>query len=117
MAKWYEFSQHNTGGSFDHDPERGIGYSVWVEAESYEEANERAESIGLYFDGCDAGIDCDCCGDRWYRKGSYSSGDPVPTRYGKTFEPADDKSPSVEWGILSYAHPINGPFWAAKESK
>ena len=26
-----------------------------------------AEDIGLYFDGVEQGMDCSCCGDRWYR--------------------------------------------------
>lgn len=63
--KWYEYSQNNSGGWFDIRPEEGIGASVWVQARNYQEANSRAEAIGLYFDGEG---DCSCCGDRWSDK-------------------------------------------------
>ena len=39
---------------------------VIIEASSHYEANGIAENIGIYFDGCENGNDCDCCGDRWY---------------------------------------------------
>jgi hypothetical protein len=37
-----------------------------IEAESAEHADEKAAEIGIYFNGCDDGRDCPCCGDRWY---------------------------------------------------
>jgi hypothetical protein len=64
-TKFYEFDQNNSGGSFDVDEKRGIGVNVWIEALSVEDANDRAERIGIYFNGCEAGQDCECCGDRW----------------------------------------------------
>lgn len=40
---------------------------VWVMAESEKEANRLAEQYaGIYFDGIRKGLDCECCGDRWY---------------------------------------------------
>lgn len=45
----------------------GITRYVIIEANSASHANERAEEIGLYFNGCRNGIDCRCCGDRWYK--------------------------------------------------
>ncbi len=63
--KFYRFRQNNSGGSFKIDKKKGIGTNVFIEASSYEDANERAEEIGLYFYGCDKGVDCNCCGDRW----------------------------------------------------
>ena len=65
MTKWFGFKQNNSGGSFDHDPESGIGYAIYVEADDAEHANYRAKRIGLYFNGCASGRDCSCCGDRW----------------------------------------------------
>lgn len=62
MNKFFEFSQNNSGGSFN-----GFARSVFIQARNADEANERAEEVGLYFDGCESGIDCDCCGDRWSR--------------------------------------------------
>ena len=78
---FYEFSQNNSGGSFDHDRDAGIGYRVWIEANNADQANDLAEGIGLYFDGCDTGMDCDCCGDRWYRQYG-EAGTDEPTVYG-----------------------------------
>ena len=59
---FFHFSQNNSGGSFDHDPEKGIGHNVIVEALNEKDALDRAEAIGLYFDGSG---DCECCGRRW----------------------------------------------------
>lgn len=63
---FYHFNQNNSGGGFDVDTKAGITVNVIVEAPSVAEAVEKAKSIGLYFDGVDAGVDCECCGDRWY---------------------------------------------------
>jgi hypothetical protein len=67
MNKFFTFDQNNPGGSFDYDLEAGISSTVIIEAADYEQANDRAEEIGLYFDGCYNDIDCECCGDRWCR--------------------------------------------------
>ncbi len=63
---FYHYSQNNSGGSFEFDKKRGITHHVVIEADSPSHANERAESIGLYFNGCENDRDCPCCGDRWY---------------------------------------------------
>ncbi len=60
---FYQYMQNNSGGSFD----AHFGHSVYIEAESPSHADYRAETIGIYFDGCDGGRDCPCCGDRWSR--------------------------------------------------
>ena len=112
MSRWFEFSQNNSGGSFTHDAEAGIGYSVWIEATDSNHAAERAEAIGLYFDGIDDGRDCECCGDRWYRPWR-ESGDALPLRYGKVYQQAGEEGPQLDWGIPSYIHPLDGPFYAA----
>ena len=62
--KFYEFSQNNSGGYFDVDEK--ICHRLFIEAESEGEAIKKAEIIGVYFDGVDNGMDCECCGDRWY---------------------------------------------------
>lgn len=85
---FFDFRQNNSGGGFDIDTERGISVHVIVEARDADEANDRAERIGLYFDG--AG-DCSCCGNRWSAAWS-GDGDEVPSVYGTpvqdaTFEP------------------------------
>jgi hypothetical protein len=79
-TQWFVFSQNNSGGSFI------VNETVaeWVIIEAFDDnhANRRAEDIGIYFDGVDDDIDCECCGDRWYPE--YNSG------Y-KSLEEAQDK--------------------------
>lgn len=88
---WFEYRQNNSGGGFDFDEEAGISVSVIVEADDYEDANERAERIGLYFNGCETGQDCDCCGDRWSAQWSSDKGEEVPSKYGTPLIEVEDK--------------------------
>lgn len=109
---WFYFDQNNSGGSFDHDPDRGIGYGLFIEADSAEDANQRAEYIGLYFDGYG---DCECCGNRW-SSAWRDDGQVDPSRYGERWEAASsDYEATKEWGINLYIHPINGKFSPAKK--
>lgn len=78
---FYHYSQNNSGGSFDFDGERGITHHVIIEAQNAEQANDLAEEIGLYFNGCDYGEDFSCCGDRWFE--AYGEGDEEPMIYGE----------------------------------
>lgn len=41
----------------------------------------RAIYIGIYFNGCDTGADCTCCGDRWYAQGDDADGTDTPLIY------------------------------------
>lgn len=104
--KWYEYSQNNSGGSFVHDPEAGIGYAVWVQARNYEEANRRAEGVGLYFDGEG---DCRCCGDRWSDKWGEEGQTEEPSVYAGRFFGADENG--LRWGLPTYAHRYDGTFY------
>ena len=61
MAIFYHFHQNNSGGFLV-----GPACEVFIEANTAAEANAIALENGLYFDGCAKGMDCDCCGDRWY---------------------------------------------------
>jgi hypothetical protein len=90
MNKFYTFSQNNSGGSFDYQPNDGITHYVIIEASNETEANSRAETIGLYFNGCDSEMDCPCCGDRWYVVDA-SDGKGAPLIYGKP--PTDYNDP------------------------
>lgn len=63
--KWFEFTQNNSGGSFDVDDK--VCHRLFIEAKSFNDAVEKAEELGCYWDGVDKGIDCPCCGDRWYK--------------------------------------------------
>lgn len=82
-TKFFTFSQNNSGGNFVRDEKKGIGEYVIVEAIDYNDANTRAEAIGLYFDGYG---DCPCCGDRWSSQWSDDRGDEVPSIYGDPVE-------------------------------
>ena len=99
MAKFYQFRQNNSGGSFDHSEADGIGWLVVIEANSADHANQRAERIGLYFDGCSDGIDCSCCGDRWYPANEQDACE-VPSAYG---EPLTQET-SSNWNLPAYVH-------------
>ena len=109
---WYHFNQNNSGGIFDHDDAAGIGANVWVEARTRDEASIRAQNIGLYFDGVRDGMDCDCCGDRWYMPSDHDASDS-PEWYGDVVRPVKDgEKPTIYWEIPSYMHPLEGPFCA-----
>ena len=61
---FFEFTQNNSGGSFQVDDK--ICHRLIIEADSEREATWKAEELGVYFNGCENGQDCPCCGDRWY---------------------------------------------------
>jgi hypothetical protein len=82
---FYTYDQNNSGGFFVLDSD--VTHYVIIEADSHEEANQRAEGVGLYFDGCSKGLDCGCCGDRWSEAWS-DEGDPEPMIYGEPVSPA-----------------------------
>ncbi len=79
--KFYTFHQNNSGGVFHVDDK--VSCIVIIEAATAEQANETAKSVAeIYFDGCEMGWDCDCCGDRW--SPVYEcDGTPEPSVYGK----------------------------------
>ena len=61
---FYEVDQNNSYGYFDVDDK--VCHRLFIEADSHEEAKLKAEELGCYWDGVVEGIDCPCCGDRWY---------------------------------------------------
>ena len=63
-TNFYEFNQNNSGGSFVVN--ENVCHRIVIEAYSEKEAIEKAEELGCYWNGCDDGSDCPCCGDRWY---------------------------------------------------
>lgn len=80
---FYLYNQNNSGGGFVTDD--GLAQNVIIEADNAGEADYLAVGIGIYFDGCESGGDCSCCGDRWYaQSNSWSDGgSEVPTIYGQ----------------------------------
>jgi hypothetical protein len=85
QPKFFMYSQNNSGGNFIVNDE--VTHFMIFEAHSPEEADVLAEKHGVYFDGCDSGIDCSCCGDRWSR--SWDGGEDKPNLYGKPIEEYD----------------------------
>lgn len=81
--QWFEFNQNNSGGHFVVD-DKGC-HRVWIQAPSQEDAVEQAKSLGMYFNGVEAGFDCRCCGDRWNEPWRATE---LPVDYGEngTFE-------------------------------
>lgn len=98
---FFTYTQNNSGGRFRYDNARGITHYVIIEAPDADTANNIARKIGLYFDGCKRGIDCECCGDRWYEQ--YGKGDEVPSMYG---EPVEDfiSRHSTKWNNFTNAN-------------
>lgn len=104
---FFEFKQNNSGGSFDYDAETGISRFVIIEADSPREAVDKAENIGLYFDGVYSGMDCECCGDRWFNIYWDEKGSDVPLVYG---EPVDSFASAAKWmrGYEIFVHYKDG---------
>jgi len=82
---FYTFGQNNSGGHFDSHMSDGITHFVIIEADNMEEACDIALDIGIYFNGVEKGIDCECCGDRWYRPW-YDEGTETPKVYSQSPE-------------------------------
>lgn len=108
---FWDYRQNNSGGSFDVDEKSGIDVTVIIEADTVDQANERAEGIGLYWDGVENNRDCDCCGDRWSRVDG--PGDPVPSMYGTPISSVKEthyRNPSK-----TFIHFSNGTFVRAHD--
>ncbi|MGZ0151897.1 DUF7296 family protein [Kribbella sp. WER1] len=73
---FYNFRQNNSGGRF-----LVPAINVTVEADTPYEANRIAQEHGVYFDGCESGMDCDCCGDRWFPTAAYNAKETAPEPY------------------------------------
>lgn len=61
---FYLFRQNNSGGTFEVDDK--ICRQLFVEADTEDDAIYKAEELGCYWNGVAKGLDCPCCGDRWY---------------------------------------------------
>jgi hypothetical protein len=80
MSKFYRYNQNNSSGSFS-----GDYVNIIIEAEDSDEADSIAESNGVYFNGVEDEIDCDCCGDRWSR--AWTDWDKEPSIYSDKHNP------------------------------
>ena len=75
---FFTFIQNNSGGEFVKD--ENLGKVVVIEACCHREANAKAKKLGIYFNGCQKGKDCNCCGDRWNKVDKFDA-DEVPQWY------------------------------------
>lgn len=108
-AKFYTFRQNNSGGAFIVSKKDGISVHVIIEALNADDANTRAEEIGLYFDGCSKSMDCSCCGDRW-RRTDESDGYDVPCIYGEPITNTEN----ADYAENCYVHYLEGEFFEKK---
>ncbi|ALH46439.1 hypothetical protein ABNC92_10725 [Paenibacillus larvae] len=77
---YFTFNQNNPGGfTVVNDSVCGV---VIIEADTADQANKKAEEIGIYFYGCSTGNDCPCCGDRWDAQYNDAEGTDEPEIYG-----------------------------------
>lgn len=86
--KIFMFQQNNSGGIFEVNDK--ICHILYIEAHSYEEAREKATNMGVYFDGCDIGLDCSCCGDRWSDYADEIDLTKLSNTYNRKFEKISD---------------------------
>jgi hypothetical protein len=89
---FFTYNQNNSGGSFQIDD--SVDAFVVIEADNYEQANDIAESKGIYFNGVDKDMDCECCGDRWHPMSGDNEGTTIPTLYG---EPITKETLNDSW--------------------
>ena len=109
MAKFFTYSQNNSGGFFDFDKNKGITAYVIIEAHDGDHADLRFKNIGGYFDGVSKNMDCDCCGDRWTPKADWAErGDDVPSRYGAPVDLSKASTGWLETGQNIVIHYLNG---------
>ena len=93
---FYHFNQNNSGGYFTIDENRGITHHVVIEADNASEANQDAKEIGIYFEGCYTGRDCNCCGDRWHEVDE-DDGEEVPAICGTPVQVVTSRSNFYRW--------------------
>jgi hypothetical protein len=101
---FFTFGQNNSGGSFVTND--SVAEYVIVEADNADAANSIANDIGIYFNGVKDGIDCDCCGDRWYRVDDRDA-DQEPNIYGK--HPAEQKYHCFVYYSTGFVDEFNHP--------
>lgn len=77
---FYEFSQNNSGGSFVVN--ESLTHRLFIEADNVIEAQYKAEQLGCYWNGVEDGMDCECCGDRWYLQDDSVNIENINTQWG-----------------------------------
>lgn len=95
------FDQNNSGGRFVRTD--ALDDDVIIEAPDVKSATEKALTIGIYFDGCDDGQDCPCCGDRWSEPWR-DEGTAAPEVYGEVVtDLSSEREPEKRSIVVHYA--------------
>lgn len=103
--KWFHFSQNNSGGSFVVTSE--LCHHLFIEAANDIAALAKAFDMGVYLHGVRDGLDCGCCGDRWYEP----SEEKFPLFY-------DGKGGVVFKGPEEYAQHLANDFgWTSPDAR
>ncbi|MGH6774737.1 DUF7296 family protein [Brucella tritici] len=111
-TRFWTFSQNNSGGSFNLDESSGVTHYTIIEATDLDHAISRALAIGIYFNGCEDGIDCECCGDRWCEPWD-KDGDNAPQVHEQNIR--ENGGYVTSWGAWMRdgkevcIHPLTGP--------
>jgi hypothetical protein len=103
--RYFHYSQNNSGGSFHID--ESVAHHVIIQAVSAQHADQIAIDIGIYFDGCENGQDCSCCGDRWYSARG-DKGTEAPLLYGADPAEYDDKFFSKPGKPVCHVYHLDG---------
>lgn len=113
---FYQFDQNNSGGRFVTDDK--LCHRLFIEADTLSEALEKAEELGCYWNGVADGIDCSCCGDRWYEPCSETK---VPTSYkvgGYGYESREKWMQKYgKYTVKEYPRSVSGMFGSYYEGK
>lgn len=106
MTNFYQFRQNNSGGNFQVDHQ--VCHRLIIEAYSETHAISKAESLGCYWDGVSNGIDCSCCGDRWYPFADVINLDELNVRgWECTVYCKDNIDEASKWSELYGKYPIH----------
>lgn len=110
-TQFYELTQNNSGGS--HDCDETVCHRLIIEATSVEDAINKAEDLGCYWDGVDKDIDCSCCGDRWYQPYSPIDIDNMNTKWGG-YEVGEylEKSDNIDEALESFKSKYPDAKWS-----
>ena len=97
--QWFKYRQNNSGGVFTYP-----AAMVFVQATSAVKADRLAKrAVGIYFDGVESGVDCDCCGDRW-NCAYVGDGQDAPTFHGHGIADSDGNfCPTVASDLFAMA--------------
>ncbi|KUY28045.1 hypothetical protein EH151_12660 [Elizabethkingia anophelis] len=101
-AKFYTYSQNNSGGYFVKDEMHGICETVIIQAENEEKAWAKLNEIGDNVSGM--WNYCECCGERWSNYVSDETDEPM--LYGEKVEEATKGM----FRNACYVHYLDGTF-------